>query len=84
MSLSVALMVVGVALFLAGLAKLGSRQSGGFNLSHFGLNFGGQITQSTNVRDIGQGETKKTKTDWAGVAIAALGLLTAIFGWLKG
>jgi hypothetical protein len=37
MSASGVMMVVGVVLLLAGLAKLGSSQSGGFNLSSVAL-----------------------------------------------
>jgi len=84
MSASGVMMLVGVVVFAAGLAKLGSSQSGGFNLSSFGINFGGKITQSTKVGNVTPGAAKETKQDWVGLAIAGLGLLTALVGWLKG
>ena len=84
MSASVVMMIVGVVLFLAGLAKLGSRQSGGFSLSNIGINFGGSVTQTNKVGDVAADAAKVAKTDWVGIIIAVLGLLTAIFGWLKG
>ena len=84
MSASVVMMIVGVVLFLAGLAKLGSRQSGGFSLSNFGINFGGSVTQTNRVGDVTPGAAAAAKMDWVGLIVAVLGLLTAIVGWLKG
>jgi hypothetical protein len=88
MSTNVILIVVGVLLFLAGLAKLGISQSGQFNVTNIlkntGLNIGGTQTQV----NVGQTKTpeaaKETKPDWVGLAIAAIGLLTALLGCLKG
>jgi len=80
---NVVLIVVGAALFLAGLAKLRSSQSGGFNLSNFGISIGGRIKQTTRVGNISPEAAKETKPDWVGLAIAALGLLTALIGGLK-
>ena len=87
MSTNVVLIVVGAVLFLAGLAKLGRSQSGGFNLSNFGINIGGTNTQTNKVGNVAPDEAKETKPDWVGLAIAAIGLLTALVGlvgWLKG
>ncbi len=84
MSTNLVLIVVGAVLFLAGLAKLGGSQSGGFNLSNFGINIGGTNTQTNKVGNVGPGEAKETKPDWVGLAIAAIGLLTALVGLLKG
>ena len=84
MSTNVVLIVVGAVLFLAGLAKLGRSQSGGFNLSNFGINIGGANTQTNKVGNVAPGEAKETKPDWVALAIAAIGLLTALVGWLKG
>jgi len=84
MSTNVVLIVVGAVLFLAGLAKFGRSQSGGFNLSNFGINIGGKNTQTNKVGNVAPGEAKETKPDWVGLAIAAIGLLTALVGWLKG
>ncbi len=50
MSTNLVLIVVGAVLFLAGLAKLGGSQSGGFNLSNFGINIGGTNTQTNKGR----------------------------------
>ncbi len=84
MSLSALLIILGAILFLAGLAKLGSRQSGGFKLSNFGIFFGGKNNQNLRVGNVAPGPAKETKPDWIGLAIAALGFLTALVGWLKG
>jgi hypothetical protein len=77
--MSIFLIVVGAVLFLAGLGK-----SGGFSLRNFGINFGGKIKQANTVGNVAPAAAKETKPDWAGLAIAGIGLLTALFGWLKG
>jgi hypothetical protein len=79
MSTNVILIVVGAILFLAGLAKLGGSQSGGFNLRNFGINIGSANTQSNTV-----GNIAPTKPDWAGIAIAVIGLVTAVVGLFTG
>ena len=84
MSANVFLVVVGAVLFLAGLAKLGSGRNGGFKLSNIGINIGGTNTQTNKVGNVTPGEAKETKPDWVGLATAVIGLLTAVFGWLKG
>jgi len=81
MSTNVVLITVGAVLFLAGLAKLGGSQSGGVNLSNLGINIGGRNTQTNKVGNV---DAKETKPDWVGLAIAAIGLLTALVGLLKG
>jgi hypothetical protein len=83
MSINAILIVVGVVLFIAGLAKLGRGQSGGFNLSNFGINVGSTSTQTNTVGDVTPDGAKGNKPDWAGIAIAGLGLLTALVGWLN-
>ncbi len=50
------LIVVGAVLFLAGLAKLGGSQSGGFKLSNFGINIGGTNSQTNEVGNVTPGE----------------------------
>ena len=84
MSTNVVLVVVGAVVFLVGLAKVRSSQSGGFNLSNFGINIGGTTTQTSKVGDVAPLAAKEAKPDWVGLAIAALGLLTALVGFLKG
>jgi hypothetical protein len=84
MSTSLILIVAGVVLILAGLAKLGSSQSGGFNLSNFGINIGGRNTQTNRVGNVTPDAAKATKPDWVGIAIAGMGLLSALVGLLKG
>ena len=64
--------------------RLRNSQSGGFNLSSFGLNIGSRSTQINKVGSVAPGADKETKRDWIGLAIAALGLLTALVGWRKG
>jgi hypothetical protein len=85
MSTNVILVIVGIVLFLLGLAKLG--RSGGFNLSNFGITIGGTTTQTNRVGNIAPDATaanRSSKPDWAGLVIAAIGLLTALVGLLKG
>jgi hypothetical protein len=85
MSTNVVLILVGAVLFLAGLAKSGRSQSGGFSLSNFGISIGGRVKQTNSVGNVSPGAAaKETKPDWVGLAIAAIGLLTALIGWLKG
>ncbi len=88
MSTNVLLILVGATLFLAGLAKLGRSQSGGFNLRYLlrnvGINFGGTVTQINIGDKVTPDASKETPTDWVGLIIAVLGLFTAIVGWLKG
>jgi hypothetical protein len=84
--MSIFLKVAGAVLFLAGLGMIASRQSEGFNLilKNFGINFGGKFKQRIKVGNSPPGAAKETKHDWVGLAIAAIGLLTALVGWLKG
>ena len=83
MSLGTLLIVAGTLIFLAGVAKLGGNQSGGFSLKNFGINFGGSVTQTNKIGNITPEAGKEHKTDWGGIAIAALGALTALVGFLK-
>jgi hypothetical protein len=82
MSANTILVIVGAVLVVVGLAKAG--QSGGFGLSNFGINFGGTSTQSNKVGNVTPEATKSGKTDWSGLGIAAIGLVTAIIGLFKG
>jgi len=82
MSTSATLVVVGAVIFLVGLAKLWTSQAGGFNLSNFGINIGSR--QTNKVGNVTAAAHKGAKPDWIGLAIAALGLLTALVGWLQG
>ena len=74
------LVIIGLALALFGLLRLG-----GVNLTNFGINIGGHQQQGNYTGDIGApkpaGEPKKT--DWKALAIAVVGLLTAVFGYLR-
>ena len=83
MSENLVLIIVGVALFLVGVAKLGS-SGGGFRLSNIGFNIGSTNTQTNEVGNVtspAKAETKKP--DWVGLAIAVIGLVTALVGLLK-
>jgi hypothetical protein len=82
MSVNTILVIVGAVLILVGLAKAG--RSGGFSLSNFGINFGGASTQSNKVGNVTPESTKSGKTDWVGLGIAAIGLVTAVVGLFKG
>jgi len=85
MSLGTILLAVGVVLFVVGLAKIGAGQSGGFNnvLKNFGINFGGSITQVNRQGNVGSSAANgKKEFDWSGVIIAALGVVSAVFGYL--
>lgn len=85
MSTNVILIIAGAIIFLVGLAKMGSSQSGGFSLKNFGITFGGSMEQSNKVGNVTPPAPEKpAKPDLTGLAIAGLGLLTALVGWLKG
>jgi hypothetical protein len=84
MSTNTILIIAGAIVFVVGLLRLRNSQSGGFNLSSFGLNIGSRSTQINKVGSVAPGADKETKRDWIGLAIAALGLLTALVGWRKG
>jgi hypothetical protein len=81
MSTNVVLIIVGIVLFLLGLAKLG--RSGGFNLSNFGINIGGKQNQTNRVGNVAPEANKSSKPDWVGLAIAAIGLVIALVGLSK-
>ena len=51
MSSNVILIIAGAVLFLAGLAKMGSSQSGGFSLRNIGIGIGSTITQTTKLEE---------------------------------
>jgi hypothetical protein len=79
------LIIIGVVLFVVGLAKIGAGQSGGFNnvLKNFGINFGGSITQANRQGNIGSTPASgKKEFDWSGVIIAALGVVSTVVGYL--
>jgi hypothetical protein len=78
MSTNVILVIVGIVLILVGLGKLG--RSGGFDLSNFGINIGGEQNQTNRVGNVAPLANKSSKPDWVGLAIAAIGLLTALLG----
>ena len=85
MALGTLLIIVGVVLFLVGLAKIGASQSGGFNnvLKNLGINVGGSITQVNRQGNVSSPPANgKKEFDWSGVIIAALGVVSAVFGYL--
>jgi hypothetical protein len=82
MSVNAILVIVGAVLILVGLAKAG--QSGGFSLSNIGINFGSTSTQTNKVGNVTPVAAKGGKADWVGLAIAAIGLVTAVIGLFKG
>ena len=82
MSVNATLIIVGVVLIVVGLAKAG--QSGGFSLSNVGINLGGTTTQTNKAGNVTPEAAKNAKADWVGLGIAAIGLVTAIIGLLKG
>jgi hypothetical protein len=78
------LIIIGIVLLVAGLAKIGAGQSGGFNnvLKNFGINFGGSITQVNRQGNVSSTPANGKKDfDWSGVIIAALGVVAAVFGY---
>ena len=77
------LIIAGVVICLVGLAKMGSHQSGGFNLKNFGISFGGSTTQNNKVGNITSVPEKPAKPDLIGLAIAVAGFLTSLVGFLK-
>jgi hypothetical protein len=83
MSTNLVLIIIGVVLILAGLAKLRSR-GGGFRLSNIGINIGSTNTQTNKVGNVAPAaDAKSKKPDWVGLAIAVIGLVTALVGLLK-
>jgi hypothetical protein len=83
MSENIILIIAGVVICLVGLAKLRSGQTGGFSLKNFGISFGGTTTQTNRIGNVAPEAASSKKTDWAGLAIAVLGFLTALVGLLK-
>jgi hypothetical protein len=81
MTANTVLIIIGAVLVVVGLAKAG--RSGGFGLSNFGINFGGETTQTNKIDNVTGGAAAGTKPDWVGLAIAAIGLVTAGIGLLK-
>lgn len=80
MSGNVILIIAGVVIFLVGLAKLRSSQTGGFNLSNFGISIGGMTAQENRVGNVAPEAASSKKRDWTGLAIAVFGFLTALVG----
>jgi hypothetical protein len=83
MSENVILIVAGAAIFLVGLVKLRSGQTGGFSLKNFGISIGGRTTQSNRVGNVAPEADSSKKPNWVGLVIAVLGFLTALVGLLK-
>jgi hypothetical protein len=83
MSQGTVLIIAGALICLGGLAKLGSSQVGGFSLKNFGINFGGSITQTSRVGNVSPETAKTHKPDWGAIAVAAIGLATALVGLFK-
>ena len=83
MSENVILIIAGVVIFLVGLARLRSSQTGGFNLKNFGISIGGTTTQTNRVGNVAPEAALSKKPNWVGLAIALLGFLTALAGLLK-
>jgi hypothetical protein len=78
------LIVIGMVLFVVGLAKIGAGQSGGFNnvLKNFGINFGGSITEVNRQGNVsstpanGEGlrlERRDHRRAWSGLCCLRLG-----------
>jgi len=81
MSTNFILVIVGIALILVGLAKLRS----GVRLSNVGINIASTNTQTNKVGNVAPAAAMKDKKpDWVGLAIAAIGLVTALVGLFKG
>ena len=80
MSENIVLIIAGVAIFVVGLAW----PKGGIKLSNFGINVGSTNKQSINVATRTSGVAPSKKPDWVGLAIKALGFLTALVGVVRG
>jgi hypothetical protein len=83
MSENIILIIAGVVIFVVGLAKLRSNQTGGFNLRNFGITIGGTNTQTNRVGNVAPAAAPNKKPDWVGLAVAVLGFLTALAGLFK-
>ena len=83
MSFGMAFVIVGALIFLVGIYRMGSSQNGGLSLKNFGIAFGGSNTQNIKVGNVTPETAKALKFDWIGLAIALIGLVTAIFGLFK-
>jgi hypothetical protein len=83
MSVNVTLVIIGVVLCVIGLGMLGSSQRAGSSiLKNFGFNIGSTSAQTITASD-GSGGDRKAKPNWVGLAIAVIGLLTAVVGLFK-
>lgn len=78
------LIIIGMVLFVVGLAMIGGGQSGGLNnvLKNVGINIGGSIKQINRQGNVGSSPANSKRFDWSGVIIAALGVVSAVFGYL--
>ncbi len=76
--MSTTLVVIGIVLILVGVTKLASSR-GSFNLSNIGINIGSTNTQTNKVGNVGPAPPTK-KLDWVGLAIAVIGVITALIG----
>ena len=83
MSETTIFIIAGVVIFVVGIVKLRSSQTGGFSLKNFGITFGGSTTQTNKVGNVAPEAASSKKTDWAGVVIAVFGFLTALVGLLQ-
>lgn len=59
MSENIILIIAGVVIFVVGLAKLRSNQTGGFNLRNFGITIGGTNTQTNRVGNVAPGGSQQ-------------------------
>ena len=77
------MIIAGVVIFLVGLAKLRSSQTGVYILRNFGFNIGSTNTQSNKIGNIDSNVEQPPKLDWIGLAATAFGLLTAVVGLIN-
>jgi len=74
------LIIAGVVIFLVALAV----QRDGIKLGNFSINIGSKNRQSFRVGNVVPGVAPSNKRDWVGLAITALGFLTAVIGVVRG
>jgi hypothetical protein len=85
MSVSIFLIILGgLGFFFGILLQIGRRRGRqtlhDFSNRNFGINFGGSLTQINEGLRLSAASAEPKKTDWKGILIASISLVTALVG----